>query len=155
MPGELELLDDDPVQEADDVRAWADHVALVVERALERAGAAELLAALEDDHALAGASEVCRGGEAVVAAADDDRVPFAPGELGDRGREADLAEALGNPSQGKLTPVSSSETSQRRRPVSGLWALPTGFTTFGDPRSSMKPSGPMNWPDSTDGSVAA
>ena len=78
---ELELLDDELVEQADDVGAGADDEVGVVERALERAGAAEPLAALEHEDALAGLGEVGGGGEAVVAAADDDRVPVACGEL--------------------------------------------------------------------------
>ena len=86
---ELELGDHHRVEQADDVGAGADHEALVGERALERAGAAELLAALEHEHRAAGPGEVGGGGEPVVAAADDDRVPVARGELGDRRRQAD------------------------------------------------------------------
>src|SRR5262249_40359531 len=72
---ELQLADDERVEQADDVRARADDVAIVVERALQRAGAAEPLAPLEHQHALAGAREVGGGGEAVVAAAPDGGAP--------------------------------------------------------------------------------
>jgi hypothetical protein len=41
---ELELVDHQPVEQADDVGARADHVALVGERSLEGAGAAEAAA---------------------------------------------------------------------------------------------------------------
>ena len=93
MALELELGDHDRVEQADDVGAGADHVALVGERALEGAGAAELVAALEHEHRLAGLGEVGGGGEPVVPAADDDRVPVARGELGDRRRQPDPATA--------------------------------------------------------------
>ena len=68
---EPELVDHELVEQADDVGARADDVVGVGERALERAGAAEPLAALEHEHRLAGLGEVGGGGEAVVAAADD------------------------------------------------------------------------------------
>ena len=88
---QAELVDDDVVEQPDDVGAGADHVAGIRERALEGAGAAEALAALEDEHALAGAREVGGRGEPVVAAADDDRVPVAGRELADGLGQADLA----------------------------------------------------------------
>ena len=91
-PAQVELGDHELVEQADDVRARAHDEALVGERALERAGAAQALAALEHEHRAAGAREVGRRGQAVVAAADDDRVPVARGELGQRRGEADLAE---------------------------------------------------------------
>ena len=50
-PPQLELADHQVVEQADDVGAGADHVALVVERPLEGAGAAEPLAALEHEDA--------------------------------------------------------------------------------------------------------
>ena len=74
-PAQAELVDHDVVEQPDDVGARADHVTGIRERALEGAGAAESLAALEDQHALAGARQVGSRGEPVVAAADDDRVP--------------------------------------------------------------------------------
>ena len=89
---QVELGDHELVEQADDVGARADDEALVGERALERAGAAQALAALEHEHRAAGAREVGRGGQAVVAAADDDGVPLARGELGQRLGEPDLAE---------------------------------------------------------------
>ncbi len=91
---ELQLVDHEVVEQADDVGARADRVA--GERLLERARAAEPLAALEHEHRLAGAGEVGGGGEAVVAAADDDDVPVLGGELGDRGGQPDLTELLGD-----------------------------------------------------------
>ena len=84
------------VEQADDVGARADHEALVGERALQGAGAAEPLAALEHEHAAPGPRQVGGRGEPVVAAADDDRVPVAGGEVGDRLRQPDLAELGGD-----------------------------------------------------------
>ena len=57
---QVELVDDPLVEQADDVGARADRVAVVGERALERARAAEPLAALEHEHRLAGLGEVRR-----------------------------------------------------------------------------------------------
>jgi hypothetical protein len=88
---ELQLSDHRLVEEPDDVRTGAHDVALVVERALQGAGAAEALAALQHEDALTGASKVGGGGEAVVAAANDDGVPITGGQLGDWRRQADLA----------------------------------------------------------------
>ena len=76
-PAEVELAITELVEQADDVGAGADDEALVGERPLQRAGAAEPLAALEHEHAAAGPRQVGGRGEAVVAAADDDRVPLA------------------------------------------------------------------------------
>src|SRR5690606_25428321 len=61
-------------------------------RPLERARAAEPLAALEHEHGPAGAREVGGRGEAVVAAADHDDVPALARELGDRRGQPDLAQ---------------------------------------------------------------
>ena len=52
--------------------------------------------ALEHEDALAVARQVRRGGEPVMAAADDDDVPVARRQLGDRAGEAQLAELLGD-----------------------------------------------------------
>ena len=57
---ELQLADDEVVEQADDVGAGADDEVGVGERALERAGAAEPLAALEHEDGLAGLGEVGR-----------------------------------------------------------------------------------------------
>jgi fumarylacetoacetase-like protein len=78
------------------IRDYQMHEALVFEWALQRAGAAEPLAALEHQHAAAGLGEVGGGGQPVVAAADDDHVPLAPGELGERLRQPQLPELLGH-----------------------------------------------------------
>ena len=89
---EVEVVDHLLIEQAEDVGARADHEALVRERPLEGAGAAEPLAALEHEDGPAGPGQVGRRGQAVVAAADDDRVPVPGGELRDRRRQADLAE---------------------------------------------------------------
>jgi hypothetical protein len=69
------------VEQPDEVRARAHHEPIVRERALERARAADLRAALEHDDPEAGAREVHGTGEAVVTAAHHDRVPPQPREL--------------------------------------------------------------------------
>src|SRR4051794_11503758 len=89
---QAELGDDQLVEEADHVGARAHDEAPVRERALERARAAQALAALEHEHGAAGARQVGRGGQPVVAATDHDGVPVARGELGQRLGEPDLAE---------------------------------------------------------------
>ena len=72
---QLQLVDDHVVEEADDVGARGDDEAIVLERPLQGAGAAEPLTALEHQDRLAGPGQVGGRGQAVVAAADDDRVP--------------------------------------------------------------------------------
>ncbi len=89
---ELELADHELVEQPDHVRARADDEALVGERTLQRGRPAEALAAFEHEHPAPGAGQVGGGGEPVVTAPDDDRVPVALGELGDRLGKADLAE---------------------------------------------------------------
>ena len=96
VAAQVELVDHDAVEQADDVRARADDVARVGERALERARAAEPLAPLEHEDGLAGAGEVGRAREPVVAAADDHGVPLARGQLGDRRGQADLSQPRGD-----------------------------------------------------------
>ena len=93
---ELELGDDELVEQPDDVGAGADDKALVGEGTLERGRASEPLAPLEHEHRLAGPGEIGRCGETVVATPDDDRIPVASGQLGDRFRQPDLAELLGD-----------------------------------------------------------
>jgi hypothetical protein len=92
VPGQVQLLDDQRVQQRDDVRARADQVALVGEGPLQRRGPAELRAPLQHQHRPSGAGEVGRRGQPVVPAADDDGVPAPGGELGDRGGQADAAQ---------------------------------------------------------------
>ena len=156
---ELELGDHHRVEQADDVGAGADHEALVGERALERRRAAELLAALEHQHPLAGAREVGGGGEPVVAAADDDRVPRRaprarrPAPAGRPARATPLTSVARQAlrPRGSETPVSSRRPPTAAAPVCSSRARPTGSTTVGVPRASMNPSGPMNSPPSTPG----
>ena len=93
---QVEVGDDLLVEQPDDVGARADHVPVVGERLLERAGAAEPVARLQDEHLVAGPGEVGGAGEPVVAAADDDDVPAPRGELTDRRRQPDPAEAIGD-----------------------------------------------------------
>ena len=93
---QVEVVDHLLIEQAEHVGAGADHEPLVGERPLERAGAAEPLAALEDEHRAPGPGQVGGGGEPVVAAADDDGVPVARGDLGDRHRQPDLAEVGGD-----------------------------------------------------------
>ena len=88
------------IEQADDVRARADHVTLVGERPLESARAAEAIAALEHEHRLAGSREVCGAREPVVPSADDDRVPMSRGECGDRLRQADFSQPGGDGGHG-------------------------------------------------------
>ena len=94
---EVELAHHQLVEQADDVGAGADDVAVVGERPLQRAGAAEPLAPLEHEDAAAGPRQVGGRGQPVVAAADDDDVPLAAGEVAERLRQTDLAELGGDP----------------------------------------------------------
>ncbi len=125
---ELELADHDVVEQADDVGAGADDEVGVGERALERAGAAEPLAALEDEHGLAGLGEVGGAGEAVVAAADDDGVPVLGGELADGCGEADLTELLCDRVHGEISLATASTTT-----------APSGWTSTGLHSTSSRP----------------
>ena len=93
---EVELAHHQLVEQADDVGAGADDVTVVGEGALEGAGAAEPLAALENEDAAPGPRQVGGRGEAVVAAADDDHVPLAGGEVAERLRQPDLPELGGD-----------------------------------------------------------
>src|SRR6185312_11076168 len=94
--GQLQVADHVVVEQADDVRARADHVAVVVEGLFQGARAAESVARFEDEHALARTGEVSGAGQAVVPATDDDDVPGGSRQLGDRGGQADLAELVGD-----------------------------------------------------------
>ena len=77
-----ELLDHERVQQPGEVGAGRDREARP--RLLERARAADLVAALEHEHAAPGAGEVGGGGQPVVARADDDGVPAPGGQIGGR-----------------------------------------------------------------------
>ena len=74
---QVELVDDAMVEEADEVCAGTHHEPRVVERMLEGARTADAVARLEHEHGAPRAREVCGGGEAVVAGADDDHIPGA------------------------------------------------------------------------------
>ena len=72
MAGQIELADDLRPQQRDDVRADGE-----MEAGKDLFGdrrAAEHVAALEHEHLPPGAGQICGRGQAVVAAADDDRV---------------------------------------------------------------------------------
>jgi hypothetical protein len=58
----------------------------------KRAGAADAGTAFEDEHAFSGSSEIGGTRETVVTRADDDGIPGARGEMGDRLWQTDLAE---------------------------------------------------------------
>ena len=70
--GQVQLADDLGPEQADDVRE--DREAEAREDLLGHRGAAEDVALLEDERLEAGPREVRRADQAVVAAADDDRV---------------------------------------------------------------------------------
>jgi hypothetical protein len=89
---QLELADHQLVQKPDHVGAGADQVSGVLEWLLERAGAAKTIAALQHEDAVAGARQVRRCRQAVVAAAHHDRVPFARRQSSHRLRQPDPAE---------------------------------------------------------------
>ena len=72
MPRQIELADDLGPQQRDDVRADGELEA--GEHLLGDRGAAEHVPPLEHEHLPPGAREIGRVDEAVVAAADDDRV---------------------------------------------------------------------------------
>ena len=72
-PQEAELFDDQRMQQAGEIGAGRHPDA--GKGLFDGACAADALAALEHQHALAGAGEIGGAGEAVVAGADDDGVP--------------------------------------------------------------------------------
>ena len=79
VAGEIELVDDERMEQADEVGARADQPVGVGERLLEGARPPDLLTSLEHEDAMARTRQVGGGGEAVVPAADHDRVPGGPG----------------------------------------------------------------------------
>ncbi len=93
---QIELVDHELVEQADDVGARANHVAVVGEGPFERRRTTEALATLEHEHGLPRLCEISRGRQAVMATADDDRVPVALRQIRDRLRQPDLAELLRN-----------------------------------------------------------
>ena len=78
------------MQQAGEVGAWRH--ADAGKGLLDGAGAADTLADFDDEHALAGAGQRCRADQAIVAGADDDRVPGLGGEFADVNGETDFAE---------------------------------------------------------------
>ena len=100
----------------------------------------------------ASAAATARGGEPVAAPcfpADRDRLcqrqgACSAGHAGDRrpGTPAGQCCAAAGAPSGKRTPVSCSETSQRRRATSMSCAPTERSTSFGAPRCSLKPPGP-------------
>ena len=71
--GQVEFFDDERVQQSGKIGAGRH--AHAGEGLFDGAGAADAGAALDDQHALAGACEIGCAGQAVVAGADDDHVP--------------------------------------------------------------------------------
>ena len=106
-PGEAmrahpQLVDDQRVQQADEIRARR-HLDAVPKR-FERTRAADALARLQDEHALALASEIGGAGQAVVARADDDDIPLLRRQLTHRRWQTDLAhDCAGRDSGGVIT----------------------------------------------------
>ena len=77
---QVELVDDAMVEEANEVRARADHERRVVERVLERARPADAVARFEHQHGAPRACQIGGGGESVVAGTDDNCVPGFGGD---------------------------------------------------------------------------
>jgi len=75
VPRQRELLDHERMEQADEVRAGADHEAGIAERPFERARPTDLITPFEHEHRPARPRQVGGGGEPVVAAADHDCVP--------------------------------------------------------------------------------
>ena len=92
VSAQVELTHHELVEHPDHVRARAHQVVGLRERLLQRARAAEVVSTLQHQHRLPGPRQVRRRGEAVVASADDDRIPVARRELGDRRGQPDLSE---------------------------------------------------------------
>ncbi len=135
---EVEVVDHPLIEKAEHVCAGTDQEPLVGERALQRAGSAEALAALEDEHRASRPGQVGGRGQTVVAAADDDRVPVSGRQLRDRGGQADLTELVGDlvhadtlaelgaHAPGSSAPVSASTAAAALRPLRAM-TLPAGW----------------------------
>ena len=91
--GEIELFDHEGVEQAGKIGAGGHSYA--GKGLFNGAGAANAVAAFDDQHALAGTCEIRGAGEAVMPGANDNRVPGFGGESGDRLGEADFAEQGG------------------------------------------------------------
>ena len=75
VPGQLQLLDHQGMEEADEVGTRADVPGGIGEGLLQGARTAQPVLRFEHEHPTAGASEVGAGGQPVVAAPDDDHLP--------------------------------------------------------------------------------
>ena len=85
-----------------------------------RYATAEALTALEDQYLLPGTSEVGGARQPVVTTADHDDVPAAGGELGNRGRQPDLSQPIGDRAHGPCgLPQSATAASPTTRRTSG------------------------------------
>ena len=94
-PLELQLADDDLVQQADHVRAGADQVARDRRKGCSSVQAPPSCSRRSSTSVrAAGPGQIGRGSQAVVAAADDDRIPVVRRERGHGLREAYAAEYL-------------------------------------------------------------
>ncbi len=140
VAAQIELGDHELVEQPDDVGAGGDEEAVVLERPLDRAGAAELLAPLQHEHRLAGPGQIGGRGEPVVPAADDDRVPIARGQLGDRHRQPDLPFQISRtPAQdAPIMPAGKPDLGRSRRPCAAAGAaVPVGPLRTTPARSSV------------------
>ena len=81
VPAQVELVDHPVVEETDEIRARAHHESRILEGMLERARAADAVARFEHEHGATGTGEIGGRGEAVVAGADNDRVPWGGARL--------------------------------------------------------------------------
>ena len=88
--GQLKLFDDERMQQAGEVGTRGH--ANARKGLLDGARATDAGPALNDEDALAGASEISSAGESVVPGADDDGVPCFGREFANRDRQADFAE---------------------------------------------------------------
>ena len=88
-PGQFEFFNHDRVEQAGEIRARRH--AHPGEGFFHGAGSAHARAAFDDQDALTGTRKVGGAGEAVMAGADDDRVPGMRGQFADRRRKTDFA----------------------------------------------------------------
>jgi len=77
VAAQVELVDHTMVEEATRYAHGLTNEPRVFERMLEGARTADAVARLEHEHGAPRASEICGGGEAVVAGADHDHIPGA------------------------------------------------------------------------------
>lgn len=81
VAAELQFVDNELVEQADDIRTRADDPALVVERCLERARAADAVTSLENERLQSRVSEVRGRRQPVVPAPDNDNIPGFLGQM--------------------------------------------------------------------------